>query len=63
MRLRVPVALVFVALVVCAYLYWLASSASQAASSVGIANLAGLVLVFAGILAAGLVLRRASPPS
>jgi hypothetical protein len=44
------------------YFYQLTVLEAQGAASVGLANVAGLMMVFVGIVAAGLVLRRASPP-
>ena len=45
-----------------AYLYQLTVLEAQGAVAVGMANLAGLILVFVGIVLATLVLKRASPP-
>jgi hypothetical protein len=62
MRLWMPLALACVIGVSYAYLYQLTVLEAQRASSIGIANLAGLSLVFVGVIAAGLILRRANTP-
>lgn len=45
------------------FFYVLSSAENQGATSFGLANSLGLVVVFVGIIAAGLILRRAIPPS
>ncbi len=62
MRRWVPLTLGAVIFVAYAYFYQLTLLETQGALAIGIANLAGIVLVFVGIVAAVLILRRASPP-
>ena len=62
MRLWVPVTLGCVIVAAYAYFYQLTALEAQGAASVGMANLVGLLIVFVGIVAAGLILRRATPP-
>jgi len=62
MRFWVPLALVCVLIVAYAYFYRLTALEAQGASSIGMANMAGLLLVFVGVVAAGLIMRRAAPP-
>ena len=62
MRLWVPLTVGCVIVAAYAYLYQLTLLEAQGAAAVGMANLAGLLLVFVGIVLAGLILRRASPP-
>jgi hypothetical protein len=63
MRLWVPITLGCVIIAAYVYFYQLTVLETQGAASIGMANLAGLLLVFLGIVAAGLILRRATPPS
>ncbi|MDV3244742.1 MAG: hypothetical protein LYZ66_06185 [Nitrososphaerales archaeon] len=60
MRIWVPVA--FIAIVVLAYslFYIMGSLEEQGASSFGIANTVGLVVVTFGVIAAGILLRRST---
>ena len=44
------------------YFYFISSVETQGASSFGVANSVGLAGVFIGLIVAGLLLRRASPP-
>ena len=62
MNVWVPLALGCVIFAAYAYLYQITAIGAEGASSVGMTNYAGLVVVFVGIVVAGLVLRRASPP-
>ncbi len=62
MKLWVPLVLGGVILGAYAFFYELTGIEAQGAAAMGFANAAGLALVFFGIIAAGLILRRASPP-
>ncbi len=62
MKLWVPVALGGVIAFAYAFFYLLSSAEAQSATSFGLANSVGLAVVFVGIIAAGFILRRASPP-
>jgi len=62
LRLWIPLVLACVLALSYAYLYQLTALEAQRASSVGLANFAGLTLVFVGVIAAGLILRRANQP-
>jgi hypothetical protein len=62
MKLWIPLVLACVIGVSYAYLYQLTALEPQRAYSIGLANFAGLTLVFVGVIAAGLILRRANPP-
>ncbi|HMD78584.1 MAG TPA: hypothetical protein VKF39_01215 [Nitrososphaerales archaeon] len=62
MRIWVPLGLAFVVGLSYAYLYQLTALEPAQASSIGLANLAGLILVFVGVIAAGLIIRRANTP-
>ena len=62
MKRWVPLSLACAVVVAYLYFYQLTVLEAQGAASVGLANVAGLMMVFVGIVAAGLVLRRASPP-
>lgn len=62
MKLWIPIA--FAAVIVLAYVLFFVMSEfeTQGASSFGMANTVGLLVVFVGVIAAGVLLRRASPP-
>jgi hypothetical protein len=62
MKLWIPVALGGLVVGAYAFLYALSSSQTEGAASIGLANSVGLVAVFVGLVAAGLILRRATPP-
>ncbi len=61
MKLWVPVALGSVIVLAYAFFYALSSTESEGATSIGLANTIGLVAVLLGLVAAGLLLRRAAP--
>jgi len=62
MKLWIPVALGGVIVLAYVFFYALSSAEAQGATSIGLANSIGLVAVFIGLIAAGLLLRRATPP-
>ncbi len=62
MRRWIPFTLGCVIVVAYAYLYQLTLLEAQGSAAIGMANLAGLLVVFVGVVAAALILRRASPP-
>ena len=49
-------------LIVCAYALFYAVSTTEGAGSIGLANTVGLLAVFVGLIAAGILFRRATPP-
>ncbi|MDE1852966.1 MAG: hypothetical protein KGI38_04360 [Thaumarchaeota archaeon] len=61
MKLWIPVALGSLIVVAYAFFYTLSAAESQGATSLGLANSAGLVGVFIALIAAGFILRRATP--
>ena len=61
MRVWVPVALGGLILGTYALFYALSTSEPQGAASIGVANMVGLLVVFVGLIAAGLMMRRAAP--
>ncbi len=61
MKVWIPLALGTVVVVAYVFLYVLSSSDAEGASSVGLVNSIGLLAVFVGLIAAGLLLRRATP--
>jgi hypothetical protein len=61
MRIWIPVALGGLILGSYAVFYALSTSESQGAASIGVANTVGLLAVFVGLIAAGLLMRRAAP--
>ena len=63
MRFWLPITLGCVILAAYAYFYQLTVLEARGASSVGLANTAGILVVFVGIIAAGLILRRVAPPA
>ncbi len=62
LKLWVPIALAGLIAFAYGFFYFISSVESQGASSFGLANSVGLAGVFIGLIAAGLLLRRASPP-
>ena len=62
MKVWIPVAVVAVIILAYAFFYAMSSTEAQGATSLGLANSVGLVAVLVGVVAAGLLLRRASPP-
>ncbi len=62
MRVWVPIAFAAVTLLAYSLFYLMGSLEAQGASSFGMANTVGLIVVFVGAIAAGILLRRASPP-
>jgi hypothetical protein len=60
MKAWIPVAVG--GLIICAYALFYAVSSTEGASSIGLANSVGLVAVLVGLIAAGILLRRATPP-
>ena len=62
MKLWIPIAVVAVLVLAYALFYTMSSTGTQGATSLGLANSVGLVAVLVGVVAAGLLLRRASPP-
>ncbi len=61
MKLWVPVALGGLIVFAYAFFYVLSSVDTQGATSIELANSVGLVAVFIGLIAAGLLFRRATP--
>ncbi|MDV3277308.1 MAG: hypothetical protein LYZ69_02430 [Nitrososphaerales archaeon] len=61
MRLWIPLAMVAVIVVAYAFFYVLGSLEQQGATSFGLANTVGLLAVVIGVIAAGMILRRATP--
>jgi hypothetical protein len=62
MKLWIPIAVGSLILLAYAFFYALNATESQGAASFYLANSVGLVVVIIGVIAAGFVLRRASPP-
>ena len=62
MKTWIPVAVGTVLVLAYVFFYAMSSTETQGASSLGLANSVGLIAVFVGVIAAGLLLRRASPP-
>ncbi len=62
MNLWIPLALGGLIFLAYAFFYALSEAEAQGASSVGLANSVGLIAVFVGLIAAGIILRRATPP-
>jgi hypothetical protein len=63
LKLWVPLALAAVIGFAYFFFYILSSLETQGTTAFTLANSVGLAVVFLGVVAAGLVLRRASPPS
>jgi hypothetical protein len=62
MKLWVPAAVGVILILAYVFLYAMSSTETQGATSLGLANSVGLVAVIVGVVAAGLLLRRAAPP-
>jgi hypothetical protein len=62
MRRWIPAALATLVILVVIFFYAISAMEQQGASSLGFANAVGLIVVVAGVVAAGMLLRRASPP-
>ncbi len=60
-KLWIPVAVGGLIVGAYALFYALSASEPEGASSIGLANSVGLVAVFIGLIAAGLLMRRAAP--
>ena len=63
MRLWVPAALCAIVVFVFAFFYYLSKTGNESGKSVGLVNSAGLAFVVIGVIAAGVILRRAAPNS
>jgi len=63
LRWWIPVSLVLVAVAAYAVFVVIGYLERQGASSLGFINVVGLMLVVLGVVAAGAILRRASPPT
>lgn len=61
MKRWIPVALGGVIVLAYAFFYALTSVETQGATSIGVANSIGLVVVLIGLVSAGLLLKRATP--
>jgi hypothetical protein len=62
MKLWVPLVLGSVIVVGYAFFYFLSTVGTEEAESFGLVNSVGLAVVLVGIVAAGVILRRATPP-
>jgi len=62
MKLWVPVAIGGLIILAYAFFYALSATEPQGATSFSLANSVGLLVVLVGVIAAGFVIRRASPP-
>jgi len=62
LRLWIPLAFVSIVAVAYAFFYLLTSLEGQGAAPFGLVNTVGLVVVVVGVVAAGLILRRAALP-
>jgi uncharacterized membrane protein len=62
MKLWIPVAVAAVIVVAYTFFYTLSITEPQGATSFDLTNSVGLIVVLVGVIAAGLVIRRASPP-
>ena len=62
MKLWVPVAVGVLIVAAYAFFYALSASEPQGSTSFSLTNSVGLVVVLVGVIAAGFVIRRASPP-
>lgn len=62
MKLWIPVSVLAVLVLAYAFFYAMSSTETEGATSLGLANSVGLIAVLIGVVAAGLLLRRASPP-
>jgi len=62
MKLWVPIAVGALIVVAYTFFYTLSLTETQGATSFDLTNSVGLVVVLLGVVAAGFVIRRASPP-
>jgi uncharacterized membrane protein len=62
MKLWIPVAMGAVIVIAYTFFYTLSVTEPQGATSFDLTNSVGLVVVLVGVIAAGFVIRRASPP-
>lgn len=62
MKVWVPVTLGGLIVLAYAFFYTLSVAETQGAAAFGLANSVGLIAVFVGLIAAGVLLRRATPP-
>jgi len=62
MKLWIPVAVGAVIVIAYTFFYTLSVTEPQGATSFDLTNSVGLIVVLAGVLAAGLVIRRANSP-
>ncbi|MGP8124367.1 MAG: hypothetical protein ACLQEQ_00640 [Nitrososphaerales archaeon] len=63
MKLWVPAALGAIVVFAYVFLYYLSTTGNEGGNSVGLVNTVGLASVVIGVVAAGLILRRAAPHS
>jgi hypothetical protein len=62
MKLWIPVVLACLIVLALVFLYVLSATEAQGDTSFAFANSVGLAVVLVGVIAAGIVLRRARPP-
>ena len=62
MKLWVPIALGGLIAIAYAFFYELSLTEAQGVSSFGLTNSVGIIAVFVGLIAAGFILRRGTPP-
>ncbi len=62
MKAGVPVAVAVMALIAFSAIYYITTAGRHGGNELTVVNSVGLVAVFVGVVAAGLILRRASPP-
>ena len=62
MKLWIPIALGGLIAIAYGFFYELTVAETQGAASFSLANSVGIVAVFVGLIAAGVILRRATPP-
>jgi hypothetical protein len=61
LKLWVPLTIVGLVLIAYAVIYEIGVTEAQGSSSLGFANSVGLIAVFVGLIAAGFIMRRATP--
>jgi len=61
LRLRIPIAFAAVILLASSIFYFMKALEARGAAAFGLANALGLLVVFFGVVAAAVILRRASP--
>ncbi|HZW85071.1 MAG TPA: hypothetical protein VFE91_04120 [Nitrososphaerales archaeon] len=61
MKVWIPIAIIVLLVVVYGLFYFITATENRGAMSIGVLNLVGLITVIAGLLAAVLVMRRATP--